>query len=95
MENLRIKRDNSYPYRPQANPVETWMQPLGKCMKIANHKRVDKEKALKDLLTAYRSMPHPVTGLSPGEKLFRHGYCGIFSNRKNAPTKILPRRLKR
>ena len=31
---------------------------------------------------AYRTTPHPATGLSPGEMLFRHGYRGTFPTRK-------------
>ena len=30
---------------------------------------------------AYRTTPHPATGLSPGEMLFRHGYRGAFPKR--------------
>ena len=96
MKDLNIQCNPSYPYRPQANPVETWMKPLGKCLKIANHNKTDKEKAIRDLLLAYRTTPHPATGLSPREMLFRHGYRGVFPNRttsndedfKNAITKM-------
>ena len=35
MESLDITKDPSYPFRPQSNPVETWIKPLGKCIKIA------------------------------------------------------------
>nr|XP_039253147.1 uncharacterized protein K02A2.6-like [Styela clava] len=31
-----ITHQTSYPYHPQANPVETLMKPLGKAMKIAH-----------------------------------------------------------
>ena len=34
------------------------------------------------MLIAYRTTPHPATGLSPGEMLFRHGYRGAFPNRR-------------
>ena len=81
MENIGASRDPSYPYRPQSNPVETWMKPLGKCLKIANRNRKAKEQAIRDLLMAYRTTPHPATGLSPGEMLFRHGYRGAFPTR--------------
>ena len=74
MKAMGIECDPSFPYRPKANTVETWMKPLGKCIKIASYKRSDKEKAIHDLLTAYRTTPHPATGLSPGEMLFRRAY---------------------
>ena len=82
MKDLGIESDPSFPYRPQSNPVETWMKPLGKCLSIANRSKVNNERAIKDLLIAYRTTPHPATGLSPGEMLFRHGFRGAFPNRK-------------
>ena len=81
MESIGAKCDLSYPYRPQSNPVETCMKPLGKCLKIAHRNRESKERAIRDLLMAYRTTPHPATGLSPGEMLFRHGYRGAFPTR--------------
>jgi hypothetical protein len=82
MEEIGIERDLSYVYRPQSNPVETWMKPLGKCMKIASRNNRNKETAIRELLIAYRTTPHPATGLSPGEMLFRHGFRGAYPNRK-------------
>ena len=82
MESRGIIKDLSYAYRPQSNPVETWMKPLGKCLKIANRNQQNKESAIRELLLAYRTTPHPATGLSPGEMLFRHGYRGAYPNRK-------------
>jgi hypothetical protein len=78
MEDIGVECDRSYPYRPQSNPVKTWMKPLGKCLKIANMNKKCKEKAIRELLMAYRTTPHPATGLSPGEMLFWHGYRGSF-----------------
>ena len=82
MEGIGVQSDPSYPYHPQANPVETWMKPLGKCLKIASRNHRDKETAIRELLLAYRTTPHPATGLSPGEMLFRHGFRGAYPNRK-------------
>ena len=59
------------------------MKPLGKCLRIANRNNQNKESAIRDLLLAYRTTPHPATGLSPGEMLFRHGYRGAYPNRKS------------
>ena len=58
------------------------MKPLGKCLKIASRNHRDKETAIRELLLAYRTTPHPATGLSPGEMLFRHGFRGAYPNRK-------------
>ena len=83
MKSIGVESDPSYPYHPQSNPVETWMKPLGKCLKIASKNHNNKENAIQDLLLAYRTTPHPSTGLSPGEMLFRHGYRGAYPNRKS------------
>ena len=44
MQDLGIESDPSFPYRPQSNPVETWMKPLGKCLKIADRSKVSNDK---------------------------------------------------
>ena len=69
-----ITHIKTFPYHPQANPAETFMKPLGKTMKIAHHKNKDKQVALNELLTSYRSTPHSATGLSPGGVMLRGGY---------------------
>ena len=58
------------------------MKAPGKCIKIAIKNNNDKETAIKELLLAYRTTPHPAKGLTPGEMLFRHGYRGFYPNRK-------------
>ena len=58
------------------------MKPLGKCLRIALRNHQDKETAIRNLL-AYRTTPHPASGLSPGEMLFRNGYRGAYPNRKS------------
>jgi transposase InsO family protein len=68
----------SYPYHPQGNPCETFMKPLGKALKTAFLNRENAQKAIDELLKAYRSTPHPATKLSPGNMLFRHGYHSDF-----------------
>ena len=77
-EERGIKHDLSFPYHPQANPVECFMKPLGKAMKAAHFNGNDKEEALKGLLGTYRATPSINTGISPGDMLFRHGYAMDF-----------------
>ena len=77
-----IHHEKSFPYHPQANPVETFMKPLGKCMKAAYSSRTDKQKALNDFLSTYRATPHTSTGVAPGDILFRHGYGHNFPRMK-------------
>lgn len=69
-----IEHRRVFPYHPQANPVETFMKPLGKALKVANWERQNKQNAINNLLTSYRSTPHPATGETPGNLMFRGGY---------------------
>ena len=80
-----IEHVRTYPYRPAANPAETFMKPLGKTMKSAHYNNSDKEEALKELLSSYRATPHPATGEAPGAILFCTivsilSYLGIYAN---------------
>ena len=79
-----IQHTKVFPYHAQANPAETFMRPLGKAMKIANDSGQNRTTALNDLLIGYRSTPHPATGLSPGNMLFRHGYHHDFPRTNNS-----------
>ena len=63
---------------PSANPVETFMKPLGKAMKIANHNQLSEKDTLQQLLNNYRDTPHPATGIPPCEMMFRDGVRNIF-----------------
>ena len=47
MKSIGVESDPSYPYHPQSNPVETWMKPLGKCLKIASKNHNNKENAIR------------------------------------------------
>ncbi len=73
-----IDHIKTFPYHPQANPAETFMRPLGKTMKIAHYNHMGKQQALNQLLANYRETPHPATGISPGDMMFRSGYRSGF-----------------
>ena len=79
-----VKHEKSFPYHPQPNPVECFMKPLGKSMKIAHHNDQNTEEALNEFLAAYRATPHSSTGIAPGDILFRHGYGNHFQ-KTNTP----------
>ena len=66
------------PLHPSANPVETFMKPLGKAMKIAKQNNIAEKTALQELLQSYRDTPHPATNVPPSAMLFRDGQKGIF-----------------
>ena len=54
------------PLHPQANgEAESFMRPLNKMERIAHLQQRDHHLALSDLLTGYRSTPHPATGVAP------------------------------
>ena len=73
-----IHHETSPPYHPNANPVETLMKPVGKCMKAAHSQGKSKDKALQEWLASYRATPHSATGIAPGDVMFRHGYGNVF-----------------
>ena len=63
--------DNQGIRHPQANgEVERQKQSLLKRIQIAHAEKKDWKKELNTYLTAYRSLPHPTTGVSPAELLF-------------------------
>lgn len=61
------------PLNPRANgEVERFMQTLKKTEQIASlqgKNRLERRNAVKDMLIAYRSTPHPATGIAPYEAL--------------------------
>ena len=84
-----IRHDLSFPYHPQANPVECLMKPLGKAMKTAHFNGHDKEKTLNDFLATYRATPNINTGISPGDVMFRHGYAMDFPKQDSPDDKTI------
>ena len=70
-ENRAIDQKNIPSLDPSSNPMETFMKPIGKKMKIARHNKVPERKALQQLLTNYRDTRHPATGIAPSAMLFR------------------------
>ena len=82
MEDFAAKRNISLqkipPLHPAANPVETFMRPLGKAMKIAYHNRAPENDTLNQLLMNYRDTPHPAPGVAPAAMLFRDAHQSNF-----------------
>ena len=77
MEEFAERRDIGLqfipPLHPNGNPVETFMKPLGKALKIGHYNKASEEQTLKNALKAYRQTPHPSTGLPPDSMIFRDG----------------------
>ena len=92
MEKFASERDitlkKTPPLHPQANPVETFMKPLGKTMKIAIQNNERDDKALTQLLHNYRDTPHPNTNVAPGAMLFRDGYRSTFPRVSASPEDV-------
>ena len=86
--NKGIDQVLSYPYHPQGNPCETFMKPLGKALKAAFYNRDSAQQAIDDLLKAYRSTPHPATGVAPGDLLLRYGYHADFPRKMCAEDEV-------
>ena len=66
------------PLHPASSPVETFMKPLGKTVKIAQHEKKPIKEAIQELLDNYRDTPHPATGISPASMMFRDGMKNKF-----------------
>ena len=60
---------------PRANgEAERFMQMLNKTERVANlqgKNRLDRQNSVQDMLVAYRSTPHPATGVTPYEAMSR------------------------
>lgn len=76
-----IELQNTPPLHPSSNPVETFMRPLGKAMKIGYQNGVPEKETLRRALSNYRQTPHPATGLPPAAMLFRDGQRSEFPRR--------------
>ena len=71
--NKSIKLQMAPPLHPSSNPVETFMRPLGKAMKIAHQTGTSEREALESTLNSYRHTPHPASGIPPAAMMFRDG----------------------
>lgn len=60
------------------------MKSVGKTVKIARQNGIDSNTALAQLLSNYRDSPHPATGLTPNDMMFRHPPQSTFP-RKQTP----------
>ena len=79
-QHLREK-ENIPPKHPEGNPVENFMRPIGKTMKIAHQNKASLKEALQTILDNYRETPHPATNIPPSAMLFRDGWKTIFPRR--------------
>ena len=71
--NKSIKLQMTPPLHPFSNPVETFMRPLGKAMKIAHQIGTPEREALESALNSYLHTHHPATGIPPAALTFRDG----------------------
>ena len=58
------------------------MKSVGKTMKIATQDRVSEKDALSQLLSNYRDTPHPATGVTPNDMMFRDPPQSSFPRRE-------------
>ena len=66
-----IEIQTTPPHHPSSNPVENFVRPLGKAMKIGHANKISEKEALSSFLVGYRDTPHISTGIAPGAMLFR------------------------
>ena len=76
-----IEIQTAPPHHPSSNPVENFMRPLGKAMKIGFQNKGAETETLQEAISSYRNTPHPQTGIPPASMFFRDGM------RTNFPTK--------
>lgn len=81
-QNHNIELQMAPPRHPSSNPVETFMRPLGKAMKIGLQEGKNEKDTLAKVLKAYQQTPHPATGIAPADQIFRDGIRSEFP-RKN------------
>ena len=87
-EQRNVKLEKIPPLHPSSNPVETFMKPIGKTMKITHHKGQDEKAALQKLLENYRDTPHPSTGVPPAAMLFRDSMTSAYPRKSVTEDKI-------
>ena len=96
MQDFANKRDIELqkvpPYHPSSNPVENFMRPLGKAMKVGFQNKEPESKTLKSVLDTYRQTPHPQTKLPPASILFRDGMKTSFPRKTVLEEDILKSR---
>ena len=79
------------PLHPSANPAETFMKSVGKTMKIAKQHNISEKEALAQLLSNYRDTPHPSTGVTPNDMMFRDPPQSAFPRPRNIPERSIYR----
>ena len=88
-QSRNIEMEKIPPLHPSANPAETFMKSVGKTMKIAHQHRTSEKDALSQLLSNYRDTPHPATGITPNDMLFRDPPQSSFPRRNISEQSIL------
>ena len=76
-----INMEKIPPLHPSANPAETFMKTVGKAMKISSQNKNSESEVLTQLLSNYRDTPHPATGITPNDMMFRDSPQSIFPRR--------------
>ena len=66
-----INIQKTLPLHPSSNPVEAFMKPLDKTMKIAYKDNTTEKKALEQLLQNYRDTSYPAKNVTPAAMSFR------------------------
>jgi len=81
-EKHNMKLQLNPPYHPSSNPVESFMRPVGKAMKIGRQLKHSEKDTLDEVLDHYRQTPHPITKISPSAMIFRDGMATKFPRQK-------------
>ena len=82
------------PLHPSSNPVENFMRPLGKGMKIGAGNGRDERETLNEMLGNYQQTPHPATGIPPVSMMFRDGFKSKFPRQVVSENQVTAAKLK-
>ena len=70
------------------------MKSVGKTMKIAKQNRTSEKEALSQLLSNYRDTPHPATGVTPNDMMFRDPPQSSFPRRDISEQQVKDARIR-
>ena len=79
-----IRTKFSAPYSLNQNSVETFMNIVGKAIKVANYQKLPESEALKKALAIYRHIPHPATGDQAANYMSRDEVRTVFPRKASS-----------
>jgi len=70
------------------------MKTVGKTMKVTHNSKASETRPLRDTLTTYLQTPHPATGISLANMVFRDGIKSQFVKKSSSDSEVMEARKK-